>query len=95
MLFLLPLSSFTIHFATINTDHYVIAEKHIKNLQYTLLLLILSTVEDAGIIIPNLQYTLLLLIQNKMRIKSGRHNYLQYTLLLLILLHLKKFKEKK
>ena len=56
---------FTIHFATINTLSRTQGSKPVFNLQYTLLLLILSVPLLFYFCRTNLQYTLLLLIPNR------------------------------
>ena len=61
------------------------ANNFIKNLQYTLLLLIQYTKSQKSKQKDNLQYTLLLLIQCLISKKRPYRKYLQYTLLLLIL----------
>ena len=63
LFFISLLTSFTIHFATINTLGWQSAGGGVKNLQYTLLLLIQIVPEYLHRTLWNLQYTLLLLIQ--------------------------------
>ena len=56
------IKAFTIHFATINTNINSSVLNIIRDLQYTLLLLILNRIQFAQELNQNLQYTLLLLI---------------------------------
>ena len=75
---------FTIHFATINTLVLLLSLLPFSHLQYTLLLLIQTKLDQLKNNINNLQYTLLLLIRKRLRPFLRIIINLQYTLLLLI-----------
>ena len=75
---------FTLHFATINTPHDFMIVQGLRNLHYTLLLLIQNCLPELGLFTIYLHYTLLLLIQPAKLSRRLRTVYLHYTLLLLI-----------